>query len=895
MPVTKDKASETFYGVAVGVPLDCNMECFDAAHVYVYYGENQDPAVYGPDFDVILQPDDYDTFQVLPLAGLLNKITTAGAENVVYVKRRLPYTNDYEATDSFNREKTENEFARAVMRDQQLRDELAVAQGQIAAIITDTVLNQYGTIAGTRNYLDVYSRGEVNNIAWRGGAKRNILDNADFSFNQRMGLVTDYGRRFVLKSPFRNYYGGATYLRNPDNTWENIRSRPRHFICDRWRVYAQQIATAGGAGYIEHVRAYHAPEWEQSKAYLEGQLVAAPSGGGFGGFGIDGTAQYVYRAIRAHTSTTSWDNDVKATVGGSNFFQAQPLNWALAGILETDPALVGKWCIRWVCTTPPTGPSGAVWLEQRSQDLQRLIGGGPVAMSITGRLRSGAASMLAIFDTENGVGQSDYSYSTAAQSWSATGARKTFNVTIADPNVVTYDGNGNPLHQNSGFPENGRVSFHRTRFYMLADTGPFDLLLAEPQTELGVATPFQADELSENMQRCLTYFEKSNYHGLPARISCYIGDAVSGTPQYNTKQYDDIHDVYGMIFDTPNRVINWGAGSPLDRAFHRNETEFPNTGQVSVKTERVGKVEPTPPYQRFNTPKVRPPQVYAFDTISAKRGWATNNTRFTASLKWSHTGAGATARTYAQRALVGVSIFGVTNNGVDFRLKTHDEAEYFDNFSTSNTFDVAQDSVQPNWPGLIHGQRYDWDWKESASGTNEWGLVLDDPSFAGAAGQSAGNIQYYLNGVLTRSNDFVAGAFAVGVVVRIAGTYRYYICGVAGTYGSVDDNTFGWAPYGRITMPYSMKHDGGSEIGRSAIGTPGSLTAGQWAFVTFTSVATPAAIDFKTVLTCMTSGAADPGSAPDRVVMQSYDGPMPLYHNALFHWIADAEPLAEEV
>lgn len=97
MALATVKSADTFYDVATGVAINCDWPLYEQDEVQVIYGKVNLLAELNVDYTVTLNPSNYNTFQVTPLAALLTKINNLiaadGTEiNYITVRRVLENT-----------------------------------------------------------------------------------------------------------------------------------------------------------------------------------------------------------------------------------------------------------------------------------------------------------------------------------------------------------------------------------------------------------------------------------------------------------------------------------------------------------------------------------------------------------------------------------------------------------------------------------------------------------------------------------------------------------------------------------------------------------------------------------------------------------------------------------
>lgn len=675
----------------------------------------------------------------------------------------------------------------------------------------------------------------------------NYFLNGDMRINQRNGEIVEFGRYQVADHPVR-WDSSAGTIVAPDGSHESL-AFERGVTLDRWLTFINDFGATGGAGFVEQVKCIDASEWITSTAYTEGQLVRAPSGG----YG-DG---YVYRCVEAHTSGT-WNTDVKTAQDPSSW-QAIPRYWALHGIYETDAAFQNKHALRWKQTS---GSSAVIKLAQYIPGVD-WVREAPYTCSFLAKDRLGGTVPVQVqIIQEMGVGQTDYTYSSVEKDITGTGAVSKHVVELTDP----------ISSGSAGYGANNRMESVQV-FIVLTTVGEtMDLLLTDVQFLRGEYVPFKARPYEEELRRCQAFFFKTGPAHFPARYASYVADASAGTPQWNVLAVDQLWDRYGQIENASSgESINWGG---TDRAFHNNERETSGYGKVRNTVERQAKAFPPLAHIWLPVPMVRDPSVTLYDVIGGQSGYATNNERFKASLIFDYTGAGASARPFAQRSLTKIATFAATRTSIDLQAQNFDPSTAWEEFSSSVTMASGQDAIPTAFLTLFAGYKYDWDWTASSSGTDVYYLHLS-------------NTQYYKLGAgsLVSVGTWASStAYAVGDVVQESGTKRYWECMVAhtSTASPPDDSDANWRPYGRVTFPHKIQLDS-TDLTRSNIADPSSLTGNQWWFGDNDS------LGFKTVYVRMNGAPADPGSSSGRVKMQSYDMNLDLYEQLLAHVVADAE------
>lgn len=677
-------------------------------------------------------------------------------------------------------------------------------------------------------------------------AQPNRFINGSMRINQRMGDIVEFGAKQIANHPFRWASDTPAFMR-PDGSYED-RAFKWGVTLDRWLVYMNENAATGGTGYIEQVKCIDAPLWVAGTNYGEGAVVRAPAG-------LYG-AGYVYRCVAPHTAA-GWNADVKTPTAPGNW-QQLPARWALYGIYETDPALQNKYALHWVQLTGSTSP---IYLAQFILGTD-WVKSGKYSMSFLAKNRAGAdVPTRAHVIQSRGAGQPANVSTSVTQPITGTAQRFVHEVMLQDSTTGIE----------SGINGNNRLACVKARVAFPNVGQTFDLLITDIQFQEGGATVLTPPSYVEDLHACQAYYRASGPMWYAARNSSYVADAVAGTPQYNVIDYQNIWDRYGRILNAGNgQSVNWGG---TNRAYPNNEREITGSGKSRAMVERLAKAHPQ--LETVTTPgMIRPPTVRVYDVIGGCEGYGTYNNRFKAALKFDGTGAGASARPFAQRSLCKIAVFGATTGRFDFQSQNFYEADLFEDVSTSRTVPGGQDAIGSSFLTLFGGYRYDWVWKQSTTGTDVYYLTT-------------GNTTYYKNGAgsLIALPNWSAGAKAIGDVVRVAGTDRVYECTVAHTDTTAPTETsMNWRPYGRITMPYNIKLDG-TLLGRANIAAPGALTGNQWWFGDNDS------LGFSTLYVRMNSAPPSPGSATGRVTVQSYDNNPDILENILFHWIADAEIL----
>lgn len=655
--------------------------------------------------------------------------------------------------------------------------------------------------------------------------------------NQRGGHVDEFGRYTIASNPYRFDSNRGTRVL-PDGSYEDL-SFDRGVTLDRWLVYLNYLGASGGEGYVEQVRCINASEWTPTTTvYTEGTLVRPPAGQ----YG----AGYVYRCLQNHTPSASWNTDVKTPLDPTSW-QAIPRYWGIYGIYETDPNLQNKFALHWKQTV---GSSAQVWLEQRILGLD-WIKPGTYTLSFVAKDRNGGGVPVRVqVIQEAGVGQTDHTFTSATQNLSASGQRHEFLVTLKDPR----------LSQGAGYASNNRQESVQVAIYFPTAGQTFDVLITDVQFEEGACTDFEHVPFDEELARCQAYYWKTNPLYLPARWASYVADYNStGGAAFAVIEADQLWDRYGQIINdaaSGNGTINWGG---TNRAYLNNEREEAGRGKLRVIAERQSKAYPPFDAIGFPVPMVREPQVTVWDLIGAQEGYATAYYRFAASLQFSHTGAGASARPFAQRSLVKVATFGVTRNRADLAPQNFDPTTAFEELSSTVTLAAGVDAIPTAFLTLFAGYKYAWDWSIStAGGTNVFYLHLANVDYVKLGSGAAIALPNWASGV----------AQSVGDVVRVPATLRYYECvvGLTAAQNTVApaDSDVNWRPYGRITFPFEIKLDG-TKLTRSNIANPASLAGNQWAFGDVDG------LGFSTLYVRMNGGLADPGSAAGRVTAQSYD------------------------
>lgn len=683
-----------------------------------------------------------------------------------------------------------------------------------------------------------------------GTPTKNLFLNGAMQINQRGGEISEFGRYQIANRPFRFDTSSRPILK-PDGSWEDLAFN-RGVTLDRWLVYLNYLGQTNGTGFVEQVRCINADAWAASVAYGEGALVRAPAGQ----YG-DG---YVYRCIAPHTSA-AWNTEVKTATDPSSW-QSLPRYWALYGIYETDPKLQNKFALHWKQTT---GSTSQVWLEQRILGVN-WIKPGKYSLSFLAKNRSGGdVPVRASTIQEMGVGQADYTSSSAIQNITSTASIQKHSLVLTDPTVSKA----------SGFTGNNRMECVQAQIYFPTAGQTFDLLITDIQLEEGERSSFEAIPYEQELDRCQAYFWKTNPTAFPARYASYVADAVAGTPQYNVKEVDQLWDRYGQIINlNAGQSINWGG---TNRAFPNNEREIPGAGKIRATVERQAKAHPSLGTIDFPTAMIRDPSVTIYDLIGGTAGYAINNGRFQAPLRFDYQGAGSSARPFAQRSLTKIALFYATRNRADFQAQNIEPAitTSMQDFSVPAVIPGGQDAIGTGFLTLFGGYKYDWSWVLSSQGSGVYYLCLS-------------NTQYYKNGggALINLNAWAASTpYTVGDVVRVTGSLRFYECMVAHTsdIAAPNDTDVRWRPYGRITYPTKLLLDGSVEVTRTDIADPAAMPNVSWYF------GDKDLLGFSTLYVKL--GGTLPGSV-GRVRAQSYDQYLALYENLLCQAVFDAEILS---
>lgn len=147
MAVPELTVEEPHAGVIVNVPLAIDIQTSGLPiDVIVLYGAAKLPAVQGVDYTIdwagnnpALPGADLSTFNITPLAALMTKITADGT-NIIYVRRSLTFTSDFDLENAFVRQKLVDEFNRVWFSLQQLDflqgDTIDAADSALAAAIS---------------------------------------------------------------------------------------------------------------------------------------------------------------------------------------------------------------------------------------------------------------------------------------------------------------------------------------------------------------------------------------------------------------------------------------------------------------------------------------------------------------------------------------------------------------------------------------------------------------------------------------------------------------------------------------------------------------------------------------------------------------------------------------
>jgi len=133
MSLVSTNVELAYANVVAATPIVVPIPAFAKSEIVVYYGDNRDVAVQATDYTVNLDVPDplnppppnttnYQFVTITPLASLIAKI--GAGTNVIYVRRTLPLTTDFAATDAFTRDKVDVEFARMLMRVQDLQQQI---------------------------------------------------------------------------------------------------------------------------------------------------------------------------------------------------------------------------------------------------------------------------------------------------------------------------------------------------------------------------------------------------------------------------------------------------------------------------------------------------------------------------------------------------------------------------------------------------------------------------------------------------------------------------------------------------------------------------------------------------------------------------------------------------
>ena len=159
MVVAVETVAIRYEDIVAGTPISVPYPLYEATDITVYYGSASLVAVYNTDYTIALG-DDFDTFTLVPMTSLLNKINALIAadpteENYITVRRELDYKTD--TTDAAVRYTpfTSREFDRTALRFQQLNDALRrtiqfppnVLAGDVSPYLTDLEGGDYLRLA----------------------------------------------------------------------------------------------------------------------------------------------------------------------------------------------------------------------------------------------------------------------------------------------------------------------------------------------------------------------------------------------------------------------------------------------------------------------------------------------------------------------------------------------------------------------------------------------------------------------------------------------------------------------------------------------------------------------------------------------------------------------------
>src|SRR5215471_3018673 len=103
MSISNTNVTQSFSNVSTGTPVVANITTKGVvAEIYVDYGANHLIAVQGTDYLVSIAADMLSV-TITPQASLLAKIAANGP-NIIYVRRTLPLTTDFDYNDAFVRQ-----------------------------------------------------------------------------------------------------------------------------------------------------------------------------------------------------------------------------------------------------------------------------------------------------------------------------------------------------------------------------------------------------------------------------------------------------------------------------------------------------------------------------------------------------------------------------------------------------------------------------------------------------------------------------------------------------------------------------------------------------------------------------------------------------------------------
>lgn len=680
----------------------------------------------------------------------------------------------------------------------------------------------------------------------------NIAHNGDMELSRRYGHTSGAGEVMVLSTPFRVGNDTSnitpTYRTKPDGGRVSLMTTQFHPV-DRWGV-----DISDGTGFCEHVGVDNPDEWASSTAYSAFDLVAAPSGGFGGGYG---SIPYTYKSLKAQTSTASWDTDAKNALDDASFEQ-RPELWGIYGVKSSYAAMKNRKALRWAQRVAATGTAK---LSQMHYGFNVVEGGGVFTVSADFvNLEAAAAAMTVTLKVyaRRGDGTSVAIYSTApTASVTTSGARLYWHIKLVDP----YAGSGGLLNKGSSnyLKGNKEAIIFEWEF---PTSRTWDVLISMVDIRRGYWPAIEYAPKSENQERQDSegYLYKENEDFLPIRCAAFINDASSGVAQYNTIAHNDIYTRYGIM---DAAVIDWGG---TDRAFKRNEHEQPNRGQTvtTIYVEAKGKPKPQKTQGMRLVTKPQESAVKVYSTVDASEGFGDLNTRRQAALKFDYTGAGASDRVYSRRSLVEIQIFGVTQSSIQtncaFRDPNTTGSPYaaYENFSTTRVIGSGQDDLGSSFPQLHLGTTYAWDWFASGSGTDVYYLAIADGSHTDLS---------------------ISASLTAGTPYHVPGSRIYVECVTAHTCDTTSSAVLTdprFRPFGQVEMPHRLLMDGSTVLDDENLADPASMTAGQWAFTDDDG------LGFQTIYCRMASGAADPGSAADRLKALSYSNQPSLQDEVLF-------------